>query len=238
MKKILLMIILLSTLAGCSNQSTTTEKMYVPTPQTTSSEITATNWSKTEETPPTSSDELSKTEKTEIKVVSPETNEEYVATTETDPTAPAQPILPTKEQPQKERKTEDEHPEAELTKEETVTSTIPETVRSEPSDTLDCESKSIYDYEFNVSAMRRELVAIGLEMGLKEDDSLTPYSSSWANPITASEDFQGDNLERALKDYVRSMPNLIIVYGGEPINYFNIYIKPIDGGRYQFYFLY
>lgn len=74
-------------------------------------------------------------------------------------------------------------------------------------------------------------------MGLKEDNFLTPCSSSWANPVTASEDFQGSNLERALKDYVRSMPNLIIDYGGEPISYFNIYIESMDGGRYRFYFL-
>lgn len=185
-----------------------------------------------------SSDEPSKTEKTKIKVASTESNEGYAATTETDPTVPAQPILPTEDQPQKESKTEYEHPETEPTNDETVTSTIPETVRPEPSDTPDCESKSIYDYEFNVSAIRRELISIGLEMGLKEDDSLTPYSSSWANPVTASKNFQGSGLERALKDYVRSMPNLVIVYGGEPISYFNIYIEPMNGGRYQFYFLY
>lgn len=238
MKKFLLMIILLSTLAGCGNQFTTTEKMPVPAPQTTSVEIAVTNLSEAEETTPISSDEPNKTEKTEIKATSTENNEEYIATTETTTTVPAQTILPTEYQPKKERKTEDKHPETELTKEETVTSAIPETERLEPSDTPDCESRSIYDYEFDVSAIRRELVTIGLEMGLEEDDSLTPDSFSWANPITASENFQGDNLERALKDYVRSMPNLVIVYGGEAISYFNIYIEPIDGGRYRFYFLY
>lgn len=69
--------------------------------------------------------------------------------------------------------------------------------------------KSIYDYEFDVAVIRQELIAIGKEMGLEVDSSLTPSDSSWGNPMTASKDFQGENLERALKDYVRSMPELI-----------------------------
>jgi len=238
MKKFFLIIFLLSTLAGCNNPSAATEKIPVPVPQITSAEMVATNLSEAEETTPIFSDEPNKTEKTKIKVASTESKEGYAAMTETVSNVPTQPILPTKVQPQKESKTEDKHPETEPIKAETVTLAIPETVRPEPSDTPVCESKSIYDYEFDVSAIRRKLVTIGLEMGLKEDDSLTPYSSSWVNPITASKGFQGSSLERALKDYVRSMSNLIIDYGGEPIVYFNIYIEPMNGGRYQFYFLY
>lgn len=98
--------------------------------------------------------------------------------------------------------------------------------------------KSIYDYEFDVVAIRQELIAIGTEMGLEVDSRLTPSDSSWGNPIIASKDFQGKNLERALKDYVRSMPELIIAYGGEAIRYFNIYAEPIRNGGYRFYFLY
>ena len=98
--------------------------------------------------------------------------------------------------------------------------------------------KSIYDYEFDVSSIRQELIAIGTEMGLEVDSSLTPSDSSWGNPMIASKDFQGKNLERALKDYVRSMPELITVYGGEAIHYFNIYAEPIGDGGYRFYFLY
>lgn len=238
MKKLLLMIILLSTLAGCGNPSAATEKMSVPASQTTSSEIAVTDWDETEEIMPISFDEPSKIAKTEIKVASTESNEGYAATTKTDSTVPVQPTLQAEDKPQKESKTEDEHPETEPTKEETVTSTEPETARPKPSNTTDCVTESIYDYEFDVSAIRRELVTIGFEMGLEKDDSFTPYSSSWANPITASKDFQGSSLERTLKDYVRSMPNLIIDYGGRPISYFNIYIEPMGGGRYRFYFLY
>lgn len=98
--------------------------------------------------------------------------------------------------------------------------------------------KSIYDYKFDVTAIRQELIAIGTGMRLGVNSSLTPSDSSWGNPIIASKDFQGENLERALKDYVCSMPELITAYGGEPIQYFNIYAEPIGDGSYRFYFLY
>ncbi len=98
--------------------------------------------------------------------------------------------------------------------------------------------KSIYDYEFDVVSIQQELIVIGTEMGLEVDSSLTPSGSSWGNPIIASKDFQGKNLERALKDYVRSMPQLITAYGGEAIQYFNIYAEAIGTGGYLFYFLY
>ena len=51
--------------------------------------------------------------------------------------------------------------------------------------------------------------------------------------MIASKDFHGKNLERALKDYVRSMPELIMAYGGEPIRHFNIYAEPIGDGVYN-----
>ena len=66
--------------------------------------------------------------------------------------------------------------------------------------------KSIYDYEFDVEAIRQELLGIGTGMGLTIDSSLTPDTASWGNPVTASKDFQGTSLDRSLKDYVRSMP--------------------------------
>lgn len=78
--------------------------------------------------------------------------------------------------------------------------------------------KSIYDYEFDVEAIRQELLGIGTGMGLTIDSSLTPDTASWGNPVTASKDFQGTSLERSLKDYVRSMPGLITAYGGSQFN--------------------
>ncbi len=98
--------------------------------------------------------------------------------------------------------------------------------------------KSIYDYNFDVEAIRQELLSVGISMGLTIDSSLTPENSSWGNPIVASKEFQGEGLERCLKDYVQSMPELITTYGGTPIQYFTIYVESLGSGSYRFYFLY
>lgn len=100
------------------------------------------------------------------------------------------------------------------------------------------EPKSIYDFEFDIAAIRAELISVGEGMGLTHTDGLTPDTASWATPITASADFQGENLKRRLTDYVQSMPGLITAYGGEPIQYFTIYAEPLGGGSYRIYFLY
>lgn len=103
--------------------------------------------------------------------------------------------------------------------------------------------KSIYDYTFDADAIRSELIAIGQSMGLThitEDDGIpcTPDTCSWASPVTASESFQGDNLKRALQNYVTSMPSTIASYGGTQITSFTIYVQDNGGGSYTFYFLY
>lgn len=103
--------------------------------------------------------------------------------------------------------------------------------------------KSIYDYAFDANAIRSELIAIGQSMGLThitEDDGIpcTPDTCSWASPVTASESFQGDNLKRALQNYVTSMPSMIVSYGGTQMTSFTIYVQDNGGGSYTFYFLY
>lgn len=103
--------------------------------------------------------------------------------------------------------------------------------------------KTIYDYAFDANAIRSELIALGQSMGLThvtEDDGTpcTPDTCSWAAPITASESFQGHNLERALRDYVTSMPSTIASYGGTQLTSFTIYVQDNGGGSYTFYFLY
>lgn len=102
--------------------------------------------------------------------------------------------------------------------------------------------KSIYDYEFDVEAIRAELIAIGQSKGLThittdDGNARTPNNSSWAMPVTASQSFQGDLLKRALQDYVSSMPDVIQMTGGN-IQYFTIYVEPVGNGSYTFYFLY
>lgn len=103
--------------------------------------------------------------------------------------------------------------------------------------------KTIYDFAFDANAIWAELIAIGQSMGLAhitEDDGIpcTPDTCSWAAPVTASESFQGDNLKRALKDYVTSMPSIIGSYGGAQLTSFTIYVQDNGGGSYTFYFLY
>ncbi|CAK7064109.1 MAG: hypothetical protein ENTB_02924 [Enterocloster aldenensis] len=103
--------------------------------------------------------------------------------------------------------------------------------------------KTIYDYAFDVEAIRSELIVLGQSMGLihiTEDDGIpcTPDTCSWASPVTASESFQGNNLKRALQNYVTSMPSTIASYGGTQITCFSIYVRDNGGGSYTFYFLY
>lgn len=103
--------------------------------------------------------------------------------------------------------------------------------------------KTIYDYAFDVEAIRSELIALGQSMGLThitDDDGIpcTPDTCSWASPVTASESFQGNNLKRALQNYVTSMPSTIASYGGTQITCFTIYVRDNGGGSYTFYFLY
>lgn len=113
-----------------------------------------------------------------------------------------------------------------------------ETTESAPPQETPPQPKSIYDYEFDIDAIRAELIALGEGMGLTHSGDLTPDTASWSTPVMASPDFQGANLERRLKDYVQSMPGLITAYGGNPIQYFTIYAEPLGGGSYRIYFLY
>lgn len=103
--------------------------------------------------------------------------------------------------------------------------------------------KTAYDYAFDIEAIRSDLIAVGQSMGLTHitsDDGteITPSNSSWATPVTASRSFQGENLKQKLTDYVQSMPSILSAYGGAAIEYFTIYIEPLDGGSYRIYFLY
>lgn len=103
--------------------------------------------------------------------------------------------------------------------------------------------KTAYDYAFDIEAIRSDLIAVGESMGLTHitsDDGteITPSNSSWATPVTASKSFQGENLKRKLTDYVQSMQSILSAYGGTAIEYFTIYIEPLDGGSYRIYFLY
>ena len=146
------------------------------------------------------------------------------------------PETKTSEQPQpseKSKPTPESTPETETPPPEQT-----KTAESVPPQETPPQPKSIYDYEFDIDAIRAELIAVGEGMGLTHSGDLTPDNASWSTPVTASADFQGENLKRRLKDYVQSMPGLITAYGGNQIEYFTIYAEPLGGGSYRFYFLY
>ena len=120
---------------------------------------------------------------------------------------------------------------------------IPEPPTKTETPTEPVKPKTAYDYAFDIEAIRSDLITIGESMGLTHitsDDGteITPSNSSWATPVTASRSFQGENLKRKLTDYVQSMPSILSAYGGATIEYFTIYIEPLDGGSYRIYFLY
>ncbi len=104
----------------------------------------------------------------------------------------------------------------------------------EPAET---QAKTCYDYPFDTGAIRSELIAIGQGAGLTHVEK-TPDQSSWAMPVTASENFQGEALKRALADYVSSMPVMVETYGGNPLTEFCIYVENVGNDSYTFYFLY
>lgn len=160
------------------------------------------------------------------------TNSERDTETETKPSE--EPMIPPELKPSEQQKpNDDSNPtptEAPPAQTETATSVPPQETPPQP--------KSIYDFEFDIDAIRAELIAVGEGMGLTHSGNLTPDNASWFTPVTASANFQGANLERRLKDYVQSMPELITAYGGNPIQYFTIYAEPLGGGSYRIYFLY
>lgn len=235
---VILTILLLFALAGCNN-TPQTEKMPEPFSFSESNEQTSESDTlpaaeETKEVEPTSEPVQSN------EPVETESTVESKSTESSKPQEPEQTAIQTSA-PQDEppQKTESETP---IVTPETETPPTPpvqtETAESVPPQETPPQPKSIYDFEFDIDAIRAELIAVGEGMGLTHSGDLTPDNASWATPVTASADFQGENLKRRLKDYVQSMPELITAYGGNSIQYFTIYAEPLGGGSYRIYFLY
>ena len=234
----ILMILLLFALAGCNN-TPQTEKMPEPFSFSESNEQTSESDTlpaaeETKEVEPTP-EPMQSTEPVET-----ESTTESKSTESSKQKEPEQTAIQTSPQDEPPQKTESETP---IVTPETETPPPAPPVQTEtaesvpPQETLP-QPKSIYDFEFDIDAIRAELIAVGEGMGLTHSGDLTPDNASWATPVTASTDFQGANLERRLKDYVQSMPELITAYGGNSIQYFTIYAEPLGGGSYRIYFLY
>ena len=178
------------------------------------------------------------------------TSEPISESNETAPTESKKPVEADKTDIPAAPKAETEKPKPEAPKppvsEETKEPKKPVQSDKEPpaeQPTEEVKPKTAYDYEFDIEAIRSDLISLGCSMGLTHittDDgmAITPDNASWATPVTASECFQGERLKRKLTDYVQSMPDIITAYGGAPIEYFTIYIDPLGSGSYRIYFLY
>lgn len=125
--------------------------------------------------------------------------------------------------------------------EETIVET-PETLIEEPekeAPKVEEKPKSAYDYDFDISKIKTDCIAVGKSMGLKVDSSLSPGNSTWWNPVTVSESNQGTKLKNRLESYIRfHTPKNLSAYGIDEINYFNIYIEEMGNGKYMIYFLF
>lgn len=99
--------------------------------------------------------------------------------------------------------------------------------------------KTAYDYEFDIAAIKADCIGIGQSMGLSLDSSLTPDNAAWWNPVTASQNCQGEALKQSLESYItfHTAANLGS-YGMDEITDFNIYCEARGNGEYLIYFLF
>lgn len=105
--------------------------------------------------------------------------------------------------------------------------------------TTEIPYESIYDYPFNIEAIREASINVGLKMGFKLNSSFTPENASWWNPVIASQSNQGNILKKNLENYIRfhTIDNLKY-YGIDIITDFNIYCESRGNGEYAIYFLF
>lgn len=101
--------------------------------------------------------------------------------------------------------------------------------------------KTAYDYEFDIHQIRNDLIALAKGYGLTLDESLNPNNASWANPVFATKNTQGDLLKRLLNESIQyyadkgfrasmGLPDL-------GLTIFNIYCESLGNGVYKIYFL-
>ena len=108
-----------------------------------------------------------------------------------------------------------------------------------PPQTASENTKTAYDFEFDMVAIKADCISIGQSMGLRLDTSLTPSNASWWNPVTASRSNQGEALKQCLERYIKfhTAENLS-AYGIDEISDFNICCEAKGNGEYLVYFLF
>lgn len=101
-------------------------------------------------------------------------------------------------------------------------------------------AKSIYEYPYDIEAIRADLIAYGESLGYIHDTTkpdgtpITPDNSSWAPPQYGGAGMQSTILEKNLKERIESYPKKMCE--GDPSIGFTIYIET-DGIEYNFYVL-
>lgn len=108
-----------------------------------------------------------------------------------------------------------------------------------PTQTASENTKTAYDFEFNMEAIKADCISIGQSMGLRLDTSLNPSNASWWNPVTASRSNQGEALKQSLESYIKfhTAENLS-AYGIDEISDFNICCEAKGNSEYLIYFLF
>lgn len=108
-----------------------------------------------------------------------------------------------------------------------------------PTQTVSEYTKTAYDFEFDMEAIKEDCIGIGQSMGLRLDTSLTPSNANWWNPVTASRSNQGEALKQSLERYIKfhTAENLS-AYGIDEISDFNICCEAKGNGKYLIYFLF
>ena len=108
-----------------------------------------------------------------------------------------------------------------------------------PTQTASENTKTAYDFEFDMEAIKADCINIGQSMGLRMDTSITPSNASWWNPVTASRSNQGEALKQSLESYIKfhTAENLS-AYGIDEISDFNICCEAKGNGEYLVYFLF
>lgn len=108
-----------------------------------------------------------------------------------------------------------------------------------PTQTASENTKTAYDFGFDMEVIKADCISIGQSMGLCLDTSLTPSNANWWNPVTASRSNQGEALKQSLESYIKfhTAENLS-AYGIDEISDFNICCEAKGNGEYLVYFLF
>ena len=99
--------------------------------------------------------------------------------------------------------------------------------------------KSIWDYPFDVEAIRAQLIEWGEATGMKHITEvegwgqITPENSSYNLPRSIDRTWCGEKAANRLKGWIEySQTELQLTQGGNPLEYFTIWLEVMDNGEF------